>query len=416
MSKTPEELYAERMKRVEDVARLKKPDRVPFLPVFTFFAAKYSDISFQQIMYDYDKLAEVTKRVIIDFEPDMYMNPFALVAVGPLMEMLDFRQLQWPGHGVSPYHSYQFVENEYMRADEYDAFLYDPTDYILRTHLPRICGNLKSLETLPSMLGLCYVRLVTATAVLGEEEVAEAVKLLLKAGAEANRMRSKSILFSKEMSSLGFPSQFGAMTYAPFDYVGDFFRGTKGMLIDMYRNPDKIMAITEKVLPALIRSAVLLSKKSGVSRIFIPLHKGAYGFMSLDQFKKFYWPTLRQLMLALIDEGLTPCPLFEGEYTDRLEIISDIPEGKAIYAFENTDIFRAKEILREKVCIRGNVPAALLCTGSPQDVKEYCRKLIDIVGNGGGFIMDGGIGIPDEARLENVRAMAEFTREYGIYR
>ena len=67
------------------------------------------------------------------------------------------------------------------------------------------------------------------------------------------------------------------------------------------------------------------------------------------------------------------------------------------------------------MCIRGNVPASLLCLGSPQDVETYCKKLIDMVGKGGGFILDGAIGTPDDARPENVRAMADFTRKHGAY-
>jgi len=415
MEKTPEELFQERTRRVEDAVQLKVPDRVPFLPAFSFFPAKYAGISFEEAMYDYDKLAEVSKKAIMDFELDMYMNPFSQLALGPLMEILDYRQLKWPGHGVSPNYTYQFVEEEYMKADEYDAFLFDPTDYILRTYLPRICGALEPLEKLPSIMGQQYFRLLIGTAVLSEPEVTGAIESLLKAGAEANRMRTKMISFVKEMAELGFPTQFGAVAYAPFDCIGDYLRGTRGVMLDMYRNPDKLIAATEKILPVLAKSVTATAKSSGISGVFMPLHKGAHGFMSLEQFKTFYWPTLQKLLVILINEGLTPCPLFEADYTDRLEIIKDIPEGKAIYWFENTDIFKAKEVLGDRICLRGNVPAPLLCTGTPQQVRDYCKKLIDVVGKGGGFIMDGGIGIPDEARPENVRAMADFTREYGVY-
>ena len=92
------------------------------------------------------------------------------------------------------------------------------------------------------------------------------------------------------------------------------------------------------------------------------------------------------------------------------------PSGKAVCWFERTDILKAKEILGDTVCIRGNVPGTLRCTGSPEDVVAYCKKLIDAVGKGGGFILDGTIGIPDEAKLENLKAVADTTREYGVYR
>ena len=56
-----------------------------------------------------------------------------------------------------------------------------------------------------------------------------------------------------------------------------------------------------------------------------------------------------------------------------------------------------------------------MTTGQPEAVSDYCKKLIDIVGRDGGFIMDCGIGIPDESKPENVRAMFDATREYGVY-
>ena len=164
----------------------------------------------------------------------------------------------------------------------------------------------------------------------------------------------------------------------------------------------------------MLEIAVNATKISGNPRVFIPIHKGLDGFMSTAQFKKFYWPTLRELMVALINEDLNPCPLWEGDCTSRLEIIKDIPPGKACYAFEATDMVKAKEILGDTVCIRGNIPLSVLATGKPKDVKAYCRKLIDIVGKGGGYIMDSSTGL-DDAKPENLKAMFEFTREYGVY-
>ena len=92
-----------------------------------------------------------------------------------------------------------------------------------------------------------------------------------------------------------------------------------------------------------------------------------------------------------------------------------VSTGKAIYCFAYSDIFKAKEVLGSHVCIRGNVPGTLLCTGTPEEVKDYCKKLIDVAGKGGGFIMDAGTGVPDGAKIENVQAMAEVTKEYGVY-
>ena len=138
--------------------------------------------------------------------------------------------------------------------------------------------------------------------------------------------------------------------------------------------------------------------------------------MSLEQFKTFYWPTLKKMMLTLIDKGFTPCPLWEGNCTSRLETIADMPKGKAVYWFEQTDMVKAKEILGDNICLRGNLPPSLLNIGSPDEVKACCKKLIDIAGKGGGLIIDGAIGLPDEAKPENIIAIKEAIKEYGIYR
>ena len=415
MSKSPEELYEERLKRVHDAVQLKVPDRVPFTPFFTFFWAKYSGMSCREAMYDYDGLAKAGKKAILDFEPDMYNNPFAMLALGPLMETLDSRQFKWPGHGVSPDHTYQFVEEEHMKAEDYDDFLFDPTDYLLRTFIPKIFGTLESFQQLPSLPSLYYTRALTGTAVFGNPAVAGAVQSLLTAGAEALQMIGKMMAFAKDMKDLGFPSQAGAAAYAPLDYLGDFLRGTRGVLMDMLRVPDKLQEVLEKIIPIILRGAIPAAKASGNPFVFMPMHKCPDEFMSVDHFKTFFWPSLRKVILSLIEEDLIPVVLWEGNCESRLEIIREIPRGKAIYWFEQTDLVKVKEIMGDTVCIRGNVPPVLLITGSVREVEDYCKNLIDHVGKDGGFIMDGAIGIPDEAKPENVKAMADITRTYGVY-
>ena len=185
-------------------------------------------------------------------------------------------------------------------------------------------------------------------------------------------------------------------------------------MLDMYRRPNILLKACEKLLPLAIENGVNSAKRSGDKYVFIPLHKGLDGFMSPDQFNKFYWPTLRELMVALINEGLIPSPFWEGNCTSRLECMKDIPAGKAVYRFEATDMVKAKDILGDRVCIRGNVPISILATGTPDDVRSCCKKLIDYAGRDGGFIMDSSAGVTD-ARPENVKAMFDFTKEYGGY-
>jgi hypothetical protein len=93
------------------------------------------------------------------------------------------------------------------------------------------------------------------------------------------------------------------------------------------------------------------------------------------------------VILALVDEGLVPCFFLEGDCSSRLEHLLELPKGKVLVRIDKTDIFRAKDVLKDHLCIEGNVPSSLLQTGTPEEVKDYCKKLIDVVGKGGGFIL-----------------------------
>ncbi len=415
MSKTATELYAEREKRVHDAIALGKPDRVPILVNMGFYPARYSGMTIREVLYDPEKLWAANWKTMTDLEPDMGQNPFAMQLVGPVLEALDCTQLLWPGHGLSSDHSYQFVEDEYMKEDEYDRFLADPTDFVFRKLWPRMCGALRGLGKLPFLGSFySYAAFPIGVASFGLPEVVEALEALKKAGKESMRVASYSKSFTEEARKAGYPIVAGSSALAPFDVIGDFLRGTKGLMLDLYRRPDKVIKACEMLLPSIIGRAVAGSRVSQNPRVFIAIHKGIDGFMSLGQFKKFYWPTLRELMIALINQGLTPFPLWEGDCTSRLETIKDIPPGKACYAFEATDLFRAKEILGDTVCIQGNVPLSALVTGTPKDVTTYCKRLIDKVGIDGGYIMSASTAL-DDAKPENVRAMFEFTKEYGVY-
>jgi uroporphyrinogen-III decarboxylase len=217
------------------------------------------------------------------------------------------------------------------------------------------------------------------------------------------------------MKAAGFPNIFGGFSKAPFDVIGDTLRGTRGIMVDMYRQPDKLLEALEAITPMMINMGVSAAKMSGNPLVFIPLHKGADGFLSDEQFKTFYWPAFRKLLMGLIEEGCVPFPWAEGGYNSRLEVIRDVPKGKVFYGFDKTDMAKAKEILGDVACIGGNVPTALLAVGTPQEIKDYTKELIDTAGKGGGYVMMNGAAL-DDVNPENVKVWVDFTKEYGVYR
>jgi uroporphyrinogen-III decarboxylase len=414
MTQDSEALYRAREKRVLDAVELKKPDRVPVTASFYFFPARYYGCSFQDMTYDWDKLEDVSLRVTREFEPDLAQSPFGVMLPGPLLDAIGYKQMQWPGGQLDPDVPFQFVEGEYMKPDEYDYFLSDPMDFVIRRYWPRISKSLAGLASLPRLLNVPATMGTGIFALFSTPEMQQILDTLKKAGQEFARFGTYAQRFERILKEEGFYSQTGGFASAPFDLLGDFLRGTKGIMLDMYRKPTAVLKACEKILPYEIERGVNSAKRSGGRLVFIALHKGLDGFMSQEQFNRYYWPTLRDLTIGLINEGLIPYVFWEGRCTSRLEAIKDIPAGKAIYRFEATDMMKAKDILRNRVCIRGNVPISLLATGTPDDVRTYCRKLIDYAGRDGGFIMDAAAHVT-EAKPENLRAMFDFTKEYGIY-
>jgi uroporphyrinogen-III decarboxylase len=410
--KNNEAMYKEREKRIKDAIELRVPDRVPVTASFYFFPARYYGYTIQEVMYDPEKMMEVQLKAAREFQPDLAQNPYGLLFLGPILEALDFQQMQWAGRQLGPDVPFQFVEGEYMKADEYDHLFSDPMDFLVRKYWPRISGALKVFGNLPAFTNFTNFMGHGSFGMFAGPEMQQALEAVKKAAQEAERVGAYSRRFEETTHDEGFPTQGGGACTAPFDLLGDFLRGTKGLMLDMYRRPEVVLKAVEMLLPLEIERGVTTAKRSGSTLVFIPLHKGLDGFMSPEQFTRFYWPTLRELVLALIKEDLTPYLFWEGDCTSRLPIIGDIPAGKAIYRFESTDIFKAKDALRDKVCIRGNVPISLLATGTPEDTKAYCKKAIDYVGEGGGFFLDASAGVTD-ANPENLRTMFEFSREYA---
>ncbi len=136
--------------------------------------------------------------------------------------------------------------------------------------------------------------------------------------------------------------------------------------------------------------------------------------MSDEQFRTMYWPTLRKVIIGLIEEGLIPLLFAEGRYDSRLEVIQDLPKGATIWRFDQTDLARAKSTIGRVACIEGNMPVSLLHAGSPMEVAEYTRKMIDAAGEGGGYMVDLGASV-DDGSTENLLAMVNTAKEYGVY-
>jgi hypothetical protein len=408
-------LYRERVDRLLKMYMNQQPDRVPVSLPSGNFPAYYFGGNLHRAMYDYQFLRRAWSIYLHDFKDSMdtVMGP-GLIYSGKSLEMIDNRLLKWPNHGLGfNNNSYQFVEGEYMKADEYDVLLRDPSDFAMRTLLPRLYGVAKFFESMPAYATLLGMSLGFPMPFM-RAEVQQGYQTLINAGKEMLKWQKELIAFNKEALSEGFPSLGGGLAVAPFDCIGDSLRGTQGIILDMYRQPDKLLAAIEMITPIVIQQALDGVNASKGLMVFFPLHKGDDTFMSDKQFEKFYWPSLKKFVDALIDEGVMVSMFAEGKYQRRLPYIHDFPKGWVHWMFDQTDMAEAKKIVGQTCSISGNVPTSLMCTGKPAEIKAYCSKLIEDCAPGGGYMLAGGA-TATETCADNLRVLMESALEYGRY-
>jgi hypothetical protein len=408
--------YGARITRLIDAIQMRTPDRVPVNVNAGFWPAARAGITTREVMSDTGRALKAWLDFNLEFQPDTQVSAVLYSTPASVFETLDYKLYAWPGHGVPDDASFQYNEQEWMTADEYDDLIADPSDFMLRQYLPRTVGAFKGFAGVSSLLDFTELPFVSGhVGAWGSPEMAEGLERMAKAARLVGAWAQEIFPSIGQLMALGFPPFFGGASKAPFDILGDTLRGTRHVLMDMYRCPDKVLEACERLVPVAIRWAMKRAGGPATPIVFLPLHKGADGFMSDEQFKTFYWPTLRKVLLGLIDEGVIPFLFAEGGYGSRLEVISDLPKGKTVWLFDQTDMARAKQTIGQVACIQGNVPLSLIHAGTPAAVEEYVRGLIDTAGKGGGFILDMGA-VADSGKDENLHAMIKTAKTYGVYR
>ncbi|MBQ4369563.1 MAG: hypothetical protein II784_01035, partial [Oscillospiraceae bacterium] len=201
-----------------------------------------------------------------------------------------------------------------------------------------------------------------------------------------------------------------------FDEYSDTLRGTICSLTDLFENEESVQRFIDEAHPKMIARIKSLNKDGSLNGkcVGFALHKGLDGFMSDEYYEKYYWRYLKELIETIISVGMTPYVFAEGKYITRLHHLKDVPKGKVIYKFEDTPMDLAKKELGDVACITGGFPNSLLFHGTPEQVKDECKRMLDACAPGGGFIFQTTSSLT-MAKRENVEAMFETVHEYGKY-
>ena len=359
--KSPEELMAERQQRILDAVALKTPDRVPVFGPYQKYPYTFAGVSFKDAMNDYALAREACHKFVDYFQPDADFGPI-MAYPAKAMEILGWDALKWPGHGLGDDVMYQYVEKEYMTADEYDEFIFDPSDFMMRKWAPRQFTSMAGFANTIPWRRFMWSGWMNLPFFWSTPEFQESLRRVTEGAAETNLWWASQFQYWGEVNAKGFPIGFAAWDWPPFDIIGDTLRGTHQVLADMRRRPDKLHAALE------VATQIFIEYGSGAAGAPLPLvwvwvHKSTRDFMSDAQFKEFYWPYLRKGILALVDKGIIPVIYWEADFESRLEHIADVPPGKIIYHLSNTNYEKAYSALKGITTLMGNVPNIMLHSG-----------------------------------------------------
>jgi hypothetical protein len=367
--------------RIDAAVALERPDRVPVAPLLDHFAATYSGITNAELMTDGEKRIRAVLKTMKELGP-WDMTFIADTANADLLKFGVPCKLLLPGKELPANSTHQFDERELLTPEDYDL--------LERVGVFRFLWGLTGRKY-PEMKGLRAVSPFIST----NMDFRRHARMVRAAGAEiAAGFIHPGLLY--DYFSLG--------------------RGIPAMSADTFKLQKKLISAGMVWARGMARIAILSAKFCGVPRIFIGMARCSPEFLSPANFEKLVFPGLDYTVREFIAHGITPLLHCDTNWTKFFEIFRRFPEKKCILELDGrSDIFKAKEALGDRMCIMGDVPAALLAAGTRDEVLSYCRRLIQEVGKDGGFILSSGCSVPANARVENVRALMESANEWGRY-
>ena len=360
--KSTKELFDERLHRIKATVALQKTDRVPIVPLGDAFCAKVAGVKLSEFCTIPELSNETMVKVLtnigeIDGVQHVNFNAHNL-------SLIWLSKLKIPGRDIGEDQLWQVQEVELMTVDDYDAIINDGYEKFLDDYYMNRLDNLNAK--------LQPVR----------ESFPAAIQSFVEKGI---------VPLSPVIVTIPFEIFCGGRSLVTF-------------LKDLYRRPDQVQAAMDAAMPFILEQARQLCRL-GLIGAWVGGWRSASEFMSPKLWQRFVLPYYKQLIQVVVDEGVIPILHFDSNWTRDLEVLKELPKAKCVLSLDGaTDIFKAKEILGDHMCIMGDVPPAMLTLGTPDEVHEYCTRLIREIGPTG-FILAQGCDIPPNAKLENVKAM-----------
>lgn len=384
---TPKQLYEERSKRIETTQRGGIPDRVPVYSLIDNWAFAYVGYTIEEIFEDDDKHFEAFKKVAEDFYWDSMFTSCTSRAMnyvnaldGGSYQTKGLMQIE-SGHAMS------------MKADEYDELIKNPYSFIRDVIAPRKYG----------LMRMDY-----------SDEKYQKYTNAIDYYFRFRQLAGSSVARFKEM---GMPIARGGVFLHPLDLILDFLRDFQGTMIDVKRNPNKIIEACEALTPMVIEicEGAYPQHIEGKS-IFNAMHLPQ--FLRPKDFEKVYWPSYKKIVEHFANKGCIVQSYFERNYSHLYDYLQDLPKNSVLGLFEDDDMRVVKKRLGDVMCIAGGMDIYTLYYGTKQECIDMAKSLIDDLAPGGGYIFTTNRipHSPNDANADNLKAINEFVHEYGVYK
>ena len=370
--------------RMWAAVKLEPYDRVPVAPLLdVMFPARHRGMTLAQAFSDYKGKGWQAMVDLFDEVGgwDGFLLPGYSQSPNPRRPMgARTGRMKYPGQGLPDDSIPQYIEDESMTIQDYDD--------IIRLGWFGWGEKLRARSGVPI-----------------EKSVAWAERQIAQWKREMATWEAK-----------GVPSLIGAIVSSPLMTLSTS-RSMTAFAMDIHRIPDKVQAVMDAMVGDLITNTLEVMRLTGGPGVMLVLERGGGFYFPPRVFERFEFPYMKKMVNAFVKEGITPILHFDSDWTLNMPYLKELPHRKFFIQLDSkTDIFKAKDILRDTCCIMGDVAPSLLSLGTPNEVSAYCRKLIDVVGKGGGLILGVGCGVPVDAKFENLKMMIDTAREYNPHR
>ncbi len=353
-------------------------DRISCAPLIECYASRFAGIDNYDFFYDSQKAFTAYEKLKNAYPQWDIRRSIYFAHYGPYQNIIGLMKCKMPGIDLPNDYEYQMIEYEAMSRHDYNIILESGYKEYLMSFYQKAHGVTRDM-------------------------IYEAEKLFLE-------IHKQEIQHAKSQNQAFL---YGAHLFFPTSYFSAI-RSFPEFVRDVYKTPHLLQEVLSIAIEESVLESIAICKETGVFRVMVGANRISSQFFSPAIFEGLIWPHLEKAVHMLIDHNITPVLHLDGDWSKNLQTLKKLPQHKVIVEFDgSTNMFLAKEIIGDKVCLLGDVPPGIFVLSSPEATKKYCLKLLQELSIGGGFILSSGCTLPYAAKHENVNAFFQALDEFN---